>query len=421
MTSHAKLSPSSAHRWIPCPASIFLEKDLPNTSSEHADLGTVAHFLASESLEQNKNALDFLDRQVWLADGYARWSDLDEKMLLDNYFTIDAEMCENVQKYLDAVRSQAEGNQLLVEQRVDFSESLGTDNAFGTSDAIILTDTEIQVHDLKYGKGVQVFAENNEQLQLYALGALSEYSLFGDFTQVRMVIHQPRLDHVSEAVLPVEDIHAFAEKAKVSVTRIQAIEIGADPNNYAVAGEKQCYWCKAKATCPTLQQYAFEIIVGDFEDLSQLDLEVDITNATAQVADLENEILAKHYAAIPLIKLWIDATETRVYQKKLHGEDVPGFKLVQGRKGNRAWSNPEEAETLLKSMRLKTEQMYDLKLISPTTAEKLMESDVIGPRQWSKVKNLITQSDGKPTVVPTSDKRPALVTNSINDFEDLTV
>jgi hypothetical protein len=134
----------------------------------------------------------------------------------------------------------------------------------------------------------------------------------------------------------------------------------------------------------------------------------------------ENDKLGKLYAAIPLLESWIKAIDSAVHQKLHAGETVEGFKLVQGKQGNRAWANAEEAEALLKSMRLKTEEMYDLKLISPTAAEKLKKAETIGPRQWTKVEALITRPDGKPTVAPISDKRPALDVNPQNDFDDLT-
>ncbi|EMV0175196.1 DUF2800 domain-containing protein, partial [Acinetobacter baumannii] len=111
--------------------------------------------------------------------------------------------------------------------------------------------------------------------------------------------------------------------------------------------------------------------------------------------------------------------DSAVHQKMHAGEAIPGFKMVQGKKGNRTWTDAEEAEKLLKSMRLKTEQMYDLKLISPTKAEALKKDEAIGPRQWTKIEALITQADGKPTVAPESDKRPAL--DMKPQFEDLTV
>ncbi|MDW5428984.1 DUF2800 domain-containing protein, partial [Acinetobacter baumannii] len=138
-------------------------------------------------------------------------------------------------------------------------------------------------------------------------------------------------------------------------------------------GEKQCHWCKAKATCPALQKHLVETIAGEFEDLTELDLQEEITNATAQVPSLENEQLSRMYAVIPLLEGWIKAVDSTVHQKMHAGEAIPGFKMVQGKKGNRAWADAEEAEKLLKSMRLKTEQMYDLKLISPTKAAALQK------------------------------------------------
>lgn len=425
MTSHAKLSPSSAHRWLNCTGSLFLEKDMPNTSSAHADEGTAAHFLASECLEQGKDATDFLHLAIHVIKGTAHWKSKNDEATV-GFYPVTLEMAEYVQKYLDAVRSQADGNQLLVEQRVNFSEFIGAPNAFGTSDAIILTDDEIQVHDLKYGRGVKVDAEGNEQARLYALGALYEFGVFGDFKTVRTVIHQPRLGHVSEEVLTIEELYAFAHVAKGTVSFINSMMEGLDEGDIgAIAdfegslnpGEKQCHWCKAKATCPALTKHVVETVTGEFDDLTVIDLEASVKEAIAEVPTHENDTLGKLFKASGLIKSWIDAVAAEVSQKLNQGEQVPGFKLVQGKQGNRQWANPEEAEQILKSMRLKTEQMYDLKLISPTTAEKLQKAEVIGPRQWSKVEALITRPDGKPTVAPESDKRPALNVNTINDFE----
>ncbi|OTL27161.1 hypothetical protein B9X91_10310, partial [Acinetobacter baumannii] len=276
MTAHAKLSPSSAHRWMRCAGSVILEKDLPDSSSEHADLGTAAHFLASECLEQGKNAADFEGHTIVIIKGNALWIDEATESPVSNFFTVEAEMVENVQIYLDAVRSQAEGNELLVEQRVDFSEFVGAEGSFGTSDAVVLTETEIQVHDLKYGKGVKVDAEGNEQLALYGLGALATFGMFGDFQQVRMVIHQPRLGYQSEYVLTVEELYDFANEAKTQVTFIHTLEDGVENPDGATnevfessfnPGEKQCHRCKAKATCPALQKHLVETIAGEFEDL----------------------------------------------------------------------------------------------------------------------------------------------------------
>ncbi len=426
MTSHAKLSPSSAHRWLHCAGSMILEKDLLDSTSEHAELGTAAHYLASECLEQDKDATDFLNRRIQITSGVAVWKD-ETDLVGQSFFTVDLEMTENIQKYLDAVRSQAEGNQLLVEQRVSFGSYIDAQDAFGTSDAIILTPDEIQVHDLKYGRGVKVDATGNEQLNLYGLGALDEFGVFGDFKKVRKVIHQPRIGHYSEEVVTVEQLEEFAKEVKQSVSYIRALEIGLeDGDGGAIAdfegsfnpGEKQCQWCKAKAVCPALANHLMETMLGEFENLDEVDLQTVVPEATAQIVSYENDRLSKLYAAIPLFENWIKAVDAAVHEKLHAGEVVPGFKLVEGRKGSRKWSDDKEAEELFKSMRLKTEQMYDLKVISPTTAAKLQKENIIGPRQWSKVEALITQNDGKPTVAAESDKRPAL--DMTPQFEDLT-
>ena len=426
MTSHAKLSPSSAHRWLHCAGSMILEKDLPDSTSEHAELGTAAHFLASECLEQGKDATDFLNRTIQISSGTALWKD-ETDLVGQSFFTVDLEMTENIQKYLDAVHSQAEGNQLLVEQRVSFGAYIDAQDAFGTSDVIILTPDEIQIHDLKYGRGVKVDATGNEQLNLYGLGALDEFGVFGDFKRVRKVIHQPRIGHCSEEVVTVEQLEEFAQDVKQSVAHIRTLEIGLeDGDGGAIAdfegsfnpGEKQCQWCKAKATCTALSDHLMQTLLGEFDDLDQVDLQTAVPETTAQIVSYENERLSKFYAAIPLFENWIKAVDAAVHDRLHAGEVVPGFKLVEGRKGSRKWSDDKEAEELFKSMRLKTEQMYDLKLISPTTASKLQKENIIGPRQWSKVEALITQNDGKPTVAPESDKRPAL--DMKPQFEDLT-
>lgn len=427
MTSHAKLSPSSAHRWLNCAGSMILEKDFPDSSSEHAELGTAAHFLASECLEQGKDATDFLNRQIYLVNGVAHWWERPETINISTFYTVDLEMTENIQKYLDAVRSQSEGNQLLVEQRVSFGSRIGSENAFGTADVIILTADEIQVHDLKYGRGVKVDATGNEQLNLYGIGALEEFGMLGEYKQIRKVIHQPRIGHHSEEVVTIAELEEFEQEVKNGVAHIRTLEIGLeDGDGGAIAdfegsfnpGEKQCQWCKAKAVCPALANHLMETMLGEFENLDEVDLQTAVPQATAQIVSYENDRLSKFYAAIPLFENWIKAVDAAVHEKLHAGEVVPGFKLVEGRKGSRKWSDDKEAEELFKSMRLKTEQMYDLKVISPTTAAKLQKENVIGPRQWSKVESLITQNDGKPTVAAESDKRPAL--DMTPQFEDLT-
>lgn len=386
-----------------CPGSLALEAAFPNDSSEFAAEGTAAHTLAALALDQGNDAAAYLGRVIE-ADG--------------RDFTVDEEMASHVQTYIDAVRAAAQGGELLIEQRVEFSDHIGVPESFGTSDAVILLEREIQVHDLKFGRGVRVEAEENEQLMLYALGALNEFGMLGDFESVRMVIHQPRLDHVSEWACSVVDLLNFAQKAAMQASwAIACIEQGVDEAEDLAPGDKQCRFCKAKATCPALTAQVLDTVADDFVDQTR-DIGQQLGTCTDRVTNSDGAHLARMMPHLDLIESWCKAVRAEVERRLLAGEPVAGYKLVEGRRGARQWANQEEAEQALKTMRLKLEQMYDLKLISPTTAEKLHKAGDIGPRQWPRLQQLITQADGKPSVAPESDKRPAIVITATADEFD---
>jgi hypothetical protein len=416
MSEHARLSPSGAHKWMSCPGSLLLEQGIPDTSSEFADEGTAAHFLAACCLEQECDAAFYLNRQIIVGERDCHFATASENNTpTTRRFHVFDDMVDFVQKYVDSVRAYADGNQLMIEQRVEFSDYVGVPDQFGTSDAVIITSDgeEIQVHDLKYGRGVKVDADNNEQLMLYALGALNEFGMVGDFKRVRMVIHQPRLYHVSEWVCSVEELLAFAEKAKAAATRVEEILLvqvatGEDLN----PSEDACRWCKAKATCPALAEHITETIGAEFEEIIEgsRNFEPDFAHP-----------LHTQMQAVDLIEDWCKAVRAEVERRLFAGQKVPGYKLVEGRKGSRKWVDATDVEATMKSMRLKEDVIYERSLISPTTAEKLHKSGAIGPRQWPKLQELITQTEGKPSVAPASDKRPALVLTAVEDeFNDLT-
>jgi hypothetical protein len=138
-------------------------------------------------------------------------------------------------------------------------------------------------------------------------------------------------------------------------------------------------------------------------------------------AEDDAEWLGACLTKVDLIEDWCKAIRAEAERRLLAGDKVPGFKVVQGKKGNRQWADAKVAEETLKTMRVKLEDMYDFKLISPTTADKLAKAGTIGPRQWPKLQSLITQNEGKPHVAPESDSRPALVvTPVVEDFNDVT-
>ena len=399
MTAHARLSPSAAHRWQHCPGSVALESALPESSSTYADEGTAAHTLASWVLEQKRPASDFIGVDI----------KVERKNSMPRIFTVDDDMAGYVQNYADTVRDYVGHGELLVEQRVEFSSFIGVAEQFGTSDAIGIVDDELVVIDLKYGRGVRVDAEDNPQAMLYALGSLHEFGWMADFQSVRIVIVQPRLGHVSEWAIPVLELEQWAEsQAKPRALIADSLVGETDATKielYLKPDEDACRFCKAKATCPKLRSEVARVV---YDEPAALEADFAPEQACATAPTTPDQ-LGYLRARLPIIRAWCDAIEERVEQELRAGGTVPGFKIVAGKKGARAWSSADEAEAALKAMRLKQEEMYDFKLISPTAAEKLHKAGVLGPKQWAKLQDLIGQKESAPTVVPSSDPRAPLV------------
>lgn len=411
MTSHAILSPSSAERWLNCPGSLYATKDLPDVNTSYAKEGTTAHALAEFCLKFNKKAIDSLG-----------------KLMTPNGVYVDDEMAEAVQEYVDNVNGiKASMSDLLIvdiEQKLDFTDLLDIESvkdtlpadtdkfaAFGTADAIIVGNGELQIHDLKYGKGVQVYAEDNKQLMIYALAAYQYYSLCCDITKVSMHIHQPRLYHHSEYSVTPDELLAFGEKLKERAIKAYTVYLkGPTNDDDFCAGESQCRFCKAAGNCEALAKHVTATIGADFDVINDVgDVVIDAVTVDAP------EDVAIKFSALNTIKSWITAVETRVNSLLQQGQKVPGYKLVIGRQGNRAWRDVEGAENAFKTFKLKEDERYTKKLISPTQALKLLKDS---PKRIAKLEGLITRPEGKPTVVPESDKRPAI--NIADDFKDLT-
>jgi hypothetical protein len=421
MSEHAKLSPSGAEKWMSCPGSAALEAGEPDSSNDYSDEGTAAHFLASECLVTNLWADGFTGQTIGIWGGRAAWLYGGETP--NNQFTVDDDMANHVNVYVHKVREYADNKSLMVEQRMGIGHLTGEKDACGTADAVVIdtVNREIIVIDLKYGMR-EVDGERNKQLMIYALAALEKFSMYeGEFVRVRTVIIQPRIGHFPEWSCSVDELMDFGIQVRAAAMEChKAVEFSqgglTDMRGWLVPGAHcQKNYCKARAKCPALRDQIAETVFGDFENLDQ-----PIAQAPVPVEVLTNETLAHCLSKVSMIEDWCKAVRAKVEAELFAGRPVPGYKLVQGKKGNRQWSDKEQAEATMKAFKLKVEEMYDLKLISPTTAEKLAKSGTIGPRQWPKLNTLVTQSEGSPSVAPESDKRPAIdVRPNADDFEDV--
>lgn len=407
-TGHSKYSASTSARWMACPGSMVLAKDAPRKSTTYSRWGTAAHNVAAECLEFDVDAVAFLGNMVE-ADG--------EEVLCDQ------EMVDCVQEYIDLVRGLRDslGAEMLVEQRLNYGAMVGSEDAWGTGDAVLLADDEIIVIDLKTGMGEKVDPEDNSQLMLYALGALAAHP-DRTFKTVRIMICQPRAGGTSEWVTTVDALLTFAgvvERAIGAVEHAELIEGEPTFDRYLVPGEKQCRWCPAAATCPALRA---EVAETTFLGTAATPEEFENAAVSRPVSDeawTSNEWLAAAMSKAPLVEHWLKAVRGEVEARLLAGKPVPGFKLVRGKQGNRAWADEQAAEDMLrKTFRLKVEEAYDMKLISPTSAEKVLADQ---PKRWAKLQPLIKRPDGKPSVAPESDKRPAIEVGPVADeFTDET-
>lgn len=370
MAKHALMSPSGAERWAHCAGSVSLSAGLPEDTSSYAAEGSCAHEVAARCLLEKQPAAVFIGHSF-------------------HDTVVTAEMAEHVDAYTQAVRDYRThpSDDLQIEVALPITPITGEPDAVGTADAVVLSyvHQEISVIDLKYGRGVRVQAEQNLQLVLYALAVLALYGVIADWQTVRLVIVQPRAGGVSEWVLTVGELDAYASTLRLAAERVrQALSDG--PAHFLNPGEKACRWCRAKAICPALSAQVLE----DVELVPEATPSTEIAHLLPRLGMIED---------------WCRALRAEAERRLIAGIPVSGFKLVEGKKGARAWDDLTQVESLLKGMRLKVADMYDLKLISPTTAEKVLKDQ---PKRWARLQEHITQKSGSPSVVPAADPRQAL-------------
>ena len=375
MAEHAVLSASGSHRWLNCTPSARLELEFENTGSEAAREGTAAHALCEHKL---KRALHMRSRRP--ASDY----DSDEmEECTDAYVDF-------VMEQYEAAKQVCEDPVILIEQRLDFS--CYVPDGFGTGDCLIISDDRLHIIDFKYGMGVLVEAEGNPQMKLYALGALAVYDALYDIRELSMTIFQPRRENVSTWTIPVEDLKAWAENELKPRAKMAY-----DGEGEYLPGE-WCTFCRAAVRCRARAEEKLKLAQTEFR-MPPLLTDAEIEDILAVLPDLTkwaNEIAA--YA--------LDAALN-------HGKEWNGFKVVEGRSVRKYRDEAAVAEAAKEAG---YKDIYRQSLIPLTEMQRLMGKD----RFEEILGGLITKAPGRPTLVPKSDRRPAMsVSNAINEFYEI--
>lgn len=390
MNEHALLSASSAHRWICCPPSARLcstieEKEDIYTKEEsiYAREGTLAHKICELKLRQK-----FIDVSMTKEE----FNEQMEELKHDELYQKEMERYTN--EYIDyiteVVYSKKEAPYITAEKKIDFSNYVP--EGFGTADCIIIGNNTLHVIDFKYGKGVKVSVDYNEQLLLYALGAYVTYSFIYNIENIVMSIVQPRLDNICTQEITKEDLLMWGECVKPTALKAYKGE------GEFSAGE-HCKFCKAVGICK----------VKANEKLSLMGYENKETNL------LTNDEIALILDKIKDLTTWAEKIKECALAKMLKGEKIKGYKLVQG-KSSRNFTNTDEALEILQKAGYDKAILYETK---PLTLSKLEK--IIGKEEFNNLLNgLIVKKEGSPTITTIDDDREEyqVRTTAIEDFKE---
>ena len=370
--AHALLSPSAAHRWMHCTASPLLEREVEDKATTYAEEGTLAHAYCAKKLKEFlKRDTSSEDGEIAMLSGKYHTGEMDE--YTDTYMTIV------LGKYATA-QTKTQDAQLLVEQHLDFTKWVPS--GFGTGDAIIIADGCMEIIDFKYGKGVKVSAVENPQMMIYALGAYDAFNFEYDIKKIRMTIVQPRIDNLSEFEITADELLTWAEKEL-----LPKAEEAYSGNGKQCAGD-WCKFCKVKGNCKALATKCMESY-----------------KAAADPRLLTpEEIAEKVLPQLPIIKSWLADAEAYALDQALKGVAFPHYKIVEGR-SIRKITDPQGVIDTLSDQGFKAADFIKpTELRSITDLEKLVGKKAFG----TLCADYITKPQGKPTLVPESDKRSAM-------------
>ncbi|EIC6911812.1 DUF2800 domain-containing protein [Salmonella enterica subsp. enterica serovar Infantis] len=424
---HALLSPSSAKKWLSCPAALACEFGLPNESGQAAVNGTVMHLVAETVLNRVIKGEDVR------ADTYKGVYALNEgkgpiKALVKpekGAVLITDDFVSQVSKYADYCRPIIDAAELVeVESRVNLTRVLHpgaelngeTLQTFGTADLVAVmpsaphdcgTGHMLIVGDLKTGRH-KVLAKENKQMMLYALGLLRVYKRLYDITAVRLVIFQPYAGGADEWDTTPEALEQFGKfaqgRALRAIDAFQRGKKGLKPADFR-PGNDACQWCRFAEKCNAKRKVASREIESDLAD--------GILADEGTKTEMSLDQLKAEYDKLPLMRQHIADIEKAMYAALMRGETVEGLKLVEGRPGNRSWDLPDDIGDLVAQWGIE-DLMTKQSLLSPTEAEKVMK----GHEKWELLEARITRKPGQPSITTSDDKRPAWTPATDSDLED---
>lgn len=372
---HAILSASSSHRWLECTPSARLEMEFENPGSEAAREGTAAHALAEYKLRK--------------ALGYGGTRPV------SSYDSGEMEDCtdgyvEYVMELLAKAKAKCSDPVVLVEQRLDFSKYVP--DGFGTGDCIIVSDDVLNIVDLKYGTGILVEAEENPQMKLYALGALEIFDALYDIREVTMTIFQPRRENVSVWSISADELKSWAETELK-----EKAELAFRGEGSFVSGP-WCTFCRASTRCRARAEEKLKLARDEFR------LPPLLTDSEIE------EILG----VLPDLTKWANEISDYALEEAVsHGKEWKGFKLVEGRSVRKYRDEDAVAEAARDAG---FTEIYRQSLIPMTEMQRLM-----GKKRFEEVLgDLIYKPAGKPTLVPVTDKRPAMdISDAKDEFNEI--
>jgi len=372
MPKHAYLSASASHRWLACPPSAKLCANINDSDSPYAQQGTDAHTLCEYKVEKllGLNPNDPTENLTWF--------DTEMDDCTDQYAAY-------VSEQIKEAKTRCSDPLILIEEKLDFSKWVP--EGFGTGDCVIIADDLLHIIDFKFGLGVLVDAEENPQMMCYALGALDTYEYLYSIQTIRMTIFQPRRDNISTYEISRDDLMKWAETV-LKPTAALAYNGEGEFN----AGD-HCQFCKVKTTCRKRAEHNLELAQYDFEMPTNLN-EVEIAAILPRIDNLVN---------------WANDIKEYTLQQALSGIEYPGFKVVEG-KSNRKYSDENAVAATVEAAGF---DPYEKKLLGITAMTSLL-----GKKQFNELlSDFIIKPQGKPTLVPESDKRPALNTAK-DDFSE---